>query len=154
MRLWVVGLGSVALLALAGHWRANSSAVDAQSARQFRSPQTAVNEGRLIACPSPNHHDGDALRCGYHGRSMRLYAIDAPEMPGACRLGRQCTPGDPYASRDHLASLTAGRSVSYRVLSVDHYGRPVVQAFADGVNISCRMVRDGYAVERYGKLHC
>jgi len=134
----------VVLLALAGHWRANSGA--------FADPPSVGSD--LIACPQPNHHDGDALRCGYHGRSMRLYAIDAPEMPGACRPGRWCVPGDPYASRDHLASLTAGKTVTYRVLSVDRYGRNVVQVFADGVDVSCRMVRDGYAIERYGKLRC
>lgn len=144
MRLWVVGLGSVALLALVGRWRANS-----ELPRQDVSPVSG-----LIACPQPNHHDGDALRCGYHGRSMRLYAIDAPEMPGACRPGRRCTPGSPYASRDHLASLTAGRSVSYRVLDYDRYGRAIVQVFADDVDVSCAMVRDGFAVERYGKLYC
>ena len=85
---------------------------------------------------------------------MRLYGIDAPEMPGACRPGRWCVPGDPYASRDHLASLTAGKSVSYRVLSMDRYGRAIVQVFADGRDVSCQMVRDSYAIERYGKLHC
>jgi len=50
----------------------------------------------LFSCPNPEHHDGDAIRCGSQGKSMRLYAIDAPEMPGACRPGRQCTPGDPF----------------------------------------------------------
>jgi len=85
MRLWTVGLGSLAVLAVAGHFRANSGS--------FQSRQTVAIDGQkrhevapssdLIGCPQPNHHDGDALRCGYHGRSMRLYAIDAPEMPGA-----------------------------------------------------------------------
>ena len=37
----------------------------------------------LFPCPNPYHHDGDAIRCGHEGRSDRLYAIDAPEMPGA-----------------------------------------------------------------------
>lgn len=109
----------------------------------------------LISCPNPIHHDGDAIRCqGQRGPSMRLYAIDAPEMPGACRPGRQCVSGDPYAARDHLASLTTGKNVTYRVVDRDPYGRLVVQAFADGKDVSCAMVRDGYAVERYGKLQC
>jgi endonuclease YncB( thermonuclease family) len=85
---------------------------------------------------------------------MRLYAIDAPEMPGSCRPGRQCTPGDPYASRDHLASLTAGKDVRCKEVDRDHYGRQVVQCFAADVDLSCAMVRDGYAVERYGSLRC
>ena len=34
--------------------------------------------GDLQSCTAPRFHDGDALACG-PGRSMRLYAIDAPE---------------------------------------------------------------------------
>jgi len=108
----------------------------------------------LFPCLTPYHHDGDAIRCGHHGRSMRLYAIDAPEMPGACRQGRQCTPGDPFASRDHLRALTAGNAVQCRQLDTDHYGRKIVQCVSAGVDLSCRMVRDGYAIERYGSLTC
>ena len=115
---------------------------------------TPLSNGDLFPCPNVEHHDGDAIRCGSQGRSMRLYAIDAPEMPGACRPGRQCTPGDPFASRDHLAALTAGKAVECRQLDTDHYGRRVVQCFAGGVDLSCAMVRDGFAVERYGKLRC
>ena len=85
---------------------------------------------------------------------MRLTSIDAPEMPGSCRPGRQCTPGDPYASRDHLASLTRGCTVECRQVDTDHYGRQIVKCFADDIDLSCRMVADGYAVERYGSLRC
>jgi endonuclease YncB( thermonuclease family) len=137
-------VGAACLTALTPHLWASGGRSD---------PRASIG-GDLISCPSPNHHDGDALRCGYHGRSMRLYSIDAPEMPGACRVGRQCVPGDPYRSRDHLASLTAGRSVAYRIVGYDRYRRPVVQAFADGLDLSCAMVRDGFAIERYGKLRC
>ena len=115
---------------------------------------TEADEGDLVLCSNPQHHDGDAIRCGSAGRSMRLYAIDAPEMPGACRLGRQCTPGDPFAARDHLRALTAGKTVMCRQVDLDRYGRKVVQCFADDIDLSCQMVRDGYAVERYGRLHC
>jgi endonuclease YncB( thermonuclease family) len=108
----------------------------------------------LFDCPAVYHHDGDAIRCGGKGRSARLYAIDAPEMPGSCHPGRQCTPGDPFASRDHLRALTAGRAVSCRQIDTDRYQRPVLQCFADGVDLSCAMVRDGFAVERYGRLRC
>lgn len=114
----------------------------------------ASSDAPSFACPSPEHHDGDAIRCGSAGRSMRLYGIDAPEMPGACRPGRQCTPGDPYASRDHLRGLTAGRNVRCEQVDQDRYGRAVVRCSADGVDLSCQMVRDGFAVERYGRLDC
>lgn len=85
---------------------------------------------------------------------MRLYGIDAPEMPGACRPGRRCTPGDPYAARDHLRALTRGRKIRCEELDMDSYGRPVVRCTADGQDISCAMVAAGHAVERYGRLNC
>lgn len=108
----------------------------------------------LLLCLAPTHHDGDALRCKGQTRSMRLYAIDAPEMPGACRKGRQCTPGDPIRSRDYLRAFTFGKRVTYRIVDRDRYGRDVVQAFADGRDLSCAMVKAKMAVQRYGKLRC
>jgi uncharacterized membrane protein YsdA (DUF1294 family) len=107
-----------------------------------------------FACFNPTHHDGDAIRCAGDARSMRLYGIDAPEMPGSCRPGRACTPGDPYASRDHLAGLTTGKTVRCDQMDTDAYGRRVVRCRADAADISCAMVADGYAVERYSRLDC
>ena len=141
--LGLVGLSAVAL-ACASAW----------SASGFDKQSTNINGADLVACPLPTHHDGDAIKCEGQRRSMRLYAIDAPEMPGACRPGRACTPGDPYAARDYLVSLTRGRSVQCRTLETDHYGRAVVQCFAGSVDLSCAMVAGGYAVERYGRLGC
>jgi len=108
----------------------------------------------VFTCASPSHHDGDAIRCAGQERSMRLQAIDAPEMPGACRPGRRCTPGDPYASRDYLRSLTKGRNVICEEQDIDSYGRRVVRCLADGQDISCAMVASGHAVERYARLNC
>lgn len=107
-----------------------------------------------FACAQPWHHDGDNIRCAGIDRSMRLYGIDAPEMPGACRPGRRCTPGDPYAARDELRALTDGRRVSCVQRDTDSYGRPVVQCEADGVDLSCAMIASGHAVPRYGALDC
>jgi len=140
-------IGGLAMLAALG------AGIVGCAERERLVPQTAAPTD-LFPCPNIYHHDGDAIRCGSHGRSMRLYAIDAPEMPGACRPGRQCTPGDPIAARDHLRALTAGKSVECRQLDTDRYGRQVVQCFASGIDLSCAMVRDGFAVERYGKLQC
>jgi uncharacterized membrane protein YsdA (DUF1294 family) len=108
----------------------------------------------VFSCDRPSHHDGDAIRCRGMEQSMRLYGIDAPEMPGACRPGRRCTPGDPYAARDHLRALTRGRNVRCEELDMDSYGRPVVRCTADGEDLSCAMVASGHAVERYGRLDC
>ena len=107
-----------------------------------------------FACLNPSHHDGDNIRCSNVPGSMRLHGIDAPEMPGACRPGRECTPGDPYAARDYLESLTRGRDVSCTVVDVDHYGRDVVECAADGRNIACAMIASGQAVQRYGSPDC
>ncbi len=137
-------IGALATLGLAG--LIGPFPVQAVSANHAAAPP--------FSCPAPEHHDGDAIRCGSKGRSMRLYGIDAPEMPGACRPGRVCTPGDPIAARDHLRSLTAGKSVSCRQVDRDRYGRSIVRCAADGRDLSCSMVRDGFAVERYGRLKC
>ncbi len=110
--------------------------------------------GNEFACDAPSHHDGDAIRCRGDYKSMRLFGIDAPEMPGACRPGRDCTPGDPYAARDYLASLTAGRDVTCEQVDTDRYDRAIVRCAADGADLSCAMVASGQAVERYGRLRC
>ncbi len=107
-----------------------------------------------FACSAPRHHDGDAIMCGGSHRSDRLYGIDAPEMPGACRPGRRCTPGDPYAARDTLARLTSGRSVTCKQVDTDVYGRRIVRCSADGEDLSCAMIASGLAVARYGRLDC
>ena len=117
-------------------------------------PLLVLAAAASFVCVSPSHHDGDAIRCAGSDESMRLHGIDAPEMPGACRPGRECTPGDPYAARDHLAGLTRGRRVVCEQVDTDHYGRRVVECRADGVNIACAMLADGYAVQRYGSPDC
>lgn len=85
---------------------------------------------------------------------MRMHGIDAPEMPGACRPGRQCTPGNPYAARDYLRSLTQDRDVRCEEKDVDRYGRVVARCVADEIDLGCAMVEAGHAVERYGRLNC
>ncbi len=107
-----------------------------------------------FSCASPSHHDGDAIRCAGRSRSDRIYGIDAPEMPGACRRFRACVAGDPFAARDHLAGLTAGRSISCTQVDRDRYGRRVVRCSADGRDLSCAMIADGFAEARYGRLDC
>jgi len=141
-------IGGLAMLAALG------AGIVGCAERERLVPRSAAPASDLFPCPNVYHHDGDAIRCGSKGRSDRLYAIDAPEMPGACRTGRQCTPGDPFAARDHLRALTAGKAVECRQVDTDRYGRPVLQCFAGGVDLSCSMVRGGFAVERYGRLKC
>ncbi len=117
-------------------------------------PLIVLASALVFACASPTHHDGDAIRCAGRSRSDRLYGIDAPEMPGTCRRDRACVGGDPFATRDHLAGLTNGRAVSCTQVDRDRYGRRVVRCSAEGKDLSCAMIADGFAVPRYGRIDC
>lgn len=116
-------------------------------------PAPLPPKGTTFACASPFIHDGDNIRC-QGGPNSRLYGIDAPEMKGACRPGRQCTPGDPIAARDHLRALVSRGPVMCEQLDTDRYQRPILRCTAGGVDLSCAQVASGHAVERYGKLQC
>jgi uncharacterized membrane protein YsdA (DUF1294 family) len=107
-----------------------------------------------FVCAQPSHHDGDNVRCANIDRAIRLQGIDAPEMPGACRPGRDCTLGDPFAARDHLRGLTRGRVVQCVAEDTDSYGRIIARCAAGGVDLSCAMIRSGHAVARYAPLDC
>lgn len=117
-------------------------------------PLIALAAAASFACVDPTHHDGDNLRCANVPGSMRLQGIDAPEMRGACRPGRDCVDGDPYAARDALRALTAGKTLQCVVEDRDVYGRDIVNCSADGINISCAMIAGGHAVPRYAPLDC
>lgn len=114
--------------------------------------QPAISGEDKFACSDPIIVDGDTLRCGR--LRIRLASIDAPEMPGHCRAGRQCVPGDPYASAANLERLIARTSIVCRQTDTDHYGRIVALCTAGERDLSCEQVRYGFAVERYGRLMC
>lgn len=104
-----------------------------------------------IVCASPYIIDGDTFSCG--NTRIRLYGIDAPEMPDHCRKGRRCTPGNPFKSKDYLESLTRG-TVTCTAIEIDHYGRTIARCASKENDLSCAMVEAGHAVERYGTLSC
>lgn len=106
---------------------------------------------RAIECHSPTVTDGDSLRCG--GQRVRLLGIDAPEMPGSCRPGRQCVQGNPFAARDYLVSLTR-TTVRCTPEGQDRYGRTLARCTANGIDLSCAMIRSGHAVRRYADIRC
>jgi micrococcal nuclease len=102
-------------------------------------------------CASPVAVDGDTLRCRGQGL-VRLHSIDAPEMPGHCRRGRICTPGDPHASKASLAALVRSGPVTCRAEGRDRYGRMLARCESRRRDLSCEQVRRGQAVIRYSSL--
>ena len=88
--------------------------------------------------------DGDTLRC--NGRSVRLLGIDAPELPGHCRRGRVCAPGDPRASKAALAIAAMAGPATLRHFNVDRYGRSVALVTVAGRDLSCQQLTTGRAI--------
>lgn len=89
--------------------------------------------------------DGDTLRCG--AERIRLLGIDAPELPGHCRSGRRCAPGDPFAS---TARLAAGLVGPLRIARAgrDHYGRTLALVAGRDGDLSCRQLAGHAAIYR------
>lgn len=108
----------------------------------------------LFLCAVASIHDGDSLRCA-DGTRIRLAGIDAPEL-AAChgRRGRICVPGDAQASKRALEHLIAGRTLRCRAVGTS-YGRVTAWCRAGSVDISCALVRGGYAArwDRYWRGH-
>lgn len=98
----------------------------------------------LLAC-ALTVVDGDTLRCG--GERIRLLGIDAPELPGHCRVGRQCVDGDPFASTAALerAVHRHGRVTIERV-GRDRYGRTLALVKVGRRDLSCEQLQAGAAV--------
>jgi uncharacterized membrane protein YsdA (DUF1294 family) len=101
-----------------------------------------------FACINPAHVDGVSIRCDQHGIVMQLEGIAAPSIAAPCRRFTNCRVDPGTASRDHLAELTRGQIVicSNSTDKREHSTRCTVQ----GVDLSCAMVRDGFAVNTDG----
>lgn len=91
--------------------------------------------------------DGDTFRCS-SGVRVRLSSIDAPEMPGHCQRGRQCTSGDPFGAKAALAGMVTGRTVQCEPVGTT-YNRVAAWCSVGGRDLSCAMVRSGHAIVRY-----
>lgn len=98
----------------------------------------------LFLCTVSAVTDGDSLRCT-DGTRVRLHAIDTPEMPGACRQGRVCAPGNPHQARAALVKLAAGKTLKCQKTGTS-WERVTAYCSADGRDLSCAMYRGGYAV--------
>jgi len=115
----------------------------------------------LFLCLSAVAVDGDTLRCADPGAPklnflVRLDRIDAPEMPGHCRRGRDCAPGDPFIVRDVLTYLLGqldekqvwclqvdadARRSGFQ--EADRWGRPVANCSVDGKSLSQNLLDMG-----------
>lgn len=97
--------------------------------------------------------DGDTIRC--EDERIRLIGMDAPELPGHCRPGRDCVPGDPVASRDALARLLRAGVPRIERHGQDRYGRTLAYISVEGRDLSCAMIGSGHAVyvERWDVAH-
>lgn len=87
--------------------------------------------------------DGDTIRCG--NERIRLLGIDAPELPGHCREGRRCAPGEPYAATTSLRRAIAG-GVHIERLGTDYYGRTIAAVSNNDGDLSCMQLRNRNAV--------
>ena len=87
--------------------------------------------------------DGDTIRC--KSERIRLLGIDAPELPGHCRPGRLCAPGDPFAS---TASLERAMSATLNITRVgaDAYGRTLAMVAGKHGDLSCWQLRHSQAI--------
>ena len=106
--------------------------------------QQSWSGGSAFACHVAYVHDGDTFRCT-DGTRIRLSAIDAPEMPGACRPGRSCAPGDPYEAKATLERLIYGRTVECQPTGTT-YNRIAAWCSVGGVDLSCAMLANGEAI--------
>lgn len=112
----------------------------------------------LFICAAAVAIDGDTIKCAPPIGNVRLAAIDAPEMPGHCRRGRDCAPGNPFVTRDVLTYLLGqydGKQVSCLVVDAnpdrkgfqerDHWGRYVARCSVDGKDLSETLLHFGLA---------
>src|SRR5262245_15976783 len=88
-------------------------------------------------------NDGDSLTLG--AQRIRLRGIDAPEYAQTCVKN-----GENYAcgrrSREALAKLIGGKSVSCSGWENDRYGRLLAECTVAGVNLNRMQVTSGWAV--------
>ncbi|MCW2406947.1 endonuclease YncB(thermonuclease family) [Sphingobium sp. B1D7B] len=107
----------------------------------IKSPQAFLDPTPAMRVSGCRAIDGDTLRCG--DQRIRLLGIDAAELPGHCRRGRDCAPGNPNAQHRVLKRAAVG-DLLVRPVKKDRYGRLVaVVETPEGRNLSCAMLEAG-----------
>lgn len=102
--------------------------------------RTSVYAEQIDGCRAV---DGDTLDC--RGERIRLLAIDAPELPGHCREGRECVAGDPAASTSSLSQALSGQLTIDRV-GEDRYGRTLARVAGQKGDLSCWQINAKHAI--------
>ena len=99
-----------------------------------------------FTCQAPLHDDASTVRCANQPGIVRLMGIDTPAMPAACQPGDACPPGDPFAAREALRSLSLGRSLACEGAGIDARGRTLARCRTEDADLSCAMLAAGHAV--------
>ena len=107
-----------------------------------------------FACLAPAHDDANTIRCSNTPQIVRLLGIDAPAMPDHCAPGQSCLPGEGFAARETLRSLTLGRNLSCYAEGTDGEGRVLARCRVEDHDLSCAMIAAGQAVPRPGIEAC
>jgi endonuclease YncB( thermonuclease family) len=113
-----------------------------------------VDQPPAILCAAPRAVDGDTIACANLPARVRLLGIDAPELPGHCRRGRVCTPGNGAASKRALAALLKSGHVWVRGEGHDRYGRILARVQIGRIDASCHLIATRAAVPRYSRITC
>jgi endonuclease YncB( thermonuclease family) len=138
----LIALAAHVLIAPQTDFGGRISPAEPQAHQRAATSARVLKEG--FSCVVRSVTDGDTFRCS-NGTRVRLSAIDTPEMPGSCRPGRTCAAGNPYAAKAALQRLVGGRTVQCQPVGMS-YNRVAAWCSANGVDLSCAMVRSGHAI--------
>ncbi|MFB0875481.1 MULTISPECIES: thermonuclease family protein [unclassified Sphingobium] len=118
----------------------------------------AVPAGQAFTCHAIRIWDGDGPIWCAEGPRIRLAGIGVRELDGRCRPYQPCAGSSGIAARDHLVRLlggSRGRTVdghivvrsTLRCVSAGDAkgGRTAAWCRTSGDDLSCRMIRDGFA---------
>jgi endonuclease YncB( thermonuclease family) len=142
MKVAAVLLVAVNLVAAQTDWSVETPTSAPEKVRDSR--RVAMARKASFSCNIRYVTDGDTFRCT-DGTRVRLSSIDTPEMPGSCRIGRTCAPGDPFAAKAALERLISGRTVQCEPVGMS-YNRVAAWCSVGGIDLSCAMVRGGHAI--------
>ena len=107
---------------------------------------TQQGAGATFKCTVTRVYDGDGPIHCIEGASIRLHAIAAREMDGACLPGHPCPVASAAAAKRELQSL-----VLHHVLRCEQTGTSYNRVTAicwteSGLEVNCAMVRSGKAL--------